>query len=262
MDARGHHRRNRQGERDQNSQGAFDRVAEPAPIPARREFRKRGEQGGRDGRPEDCLRHLHHHPAVGQRGDRAFLSESGGQVVARQHDQLDAAHGQQARPHQVHGFDQAGVTQVERGCPAEAELEQRRDLDEQVQRRAEDHAVDQAVDAEARHEKDRAEDLADVVHDGRQRGQDEMLVGLQAGHHQSADREDDRANQVEAHQFGQQGALVRAEARCDADFGVHDGLGENGDEDGKPARDEEGHVGDAREQIPGGGAVLGGQVLG
>ena len=84
-------------------------------------------------------------------------------------------------------------------------LDQRRDLDEQMHARAQDDAVDQPVNPVTRREEQRADDLADVVQGGRHGWKQEMLVGLQAGHDQSADGKDDRGDKVQAHQFSAAG---------------------------------------------------------
>jgi len=96
--------------------------------------------------------------------------------------------------------------------------------------------------------------LTDVVHGGRERGQEEMLVGLQARHHQPADREDDRADEVQAHEFSDEQALFCREAGNND--GIHDLLREDENEHSNRAGDEEGEVGNAREQVPCGFAAL------
>ncbi len=153
------------------------------------------------------------------------------------------------------------MTNIERGRPAEAVHEQARNLNQQMERRAEHDAIDQTINAEARHKKDRADDLTDVVHAGRERGQNKMLVGLQRRHHQTADRKDDRADQVEAHEFCEKFALFFAEAGRNAEVGIHDLLRKDGNDDGESARYQKTHVCHAREQVPCGGAIFGGEIF-
>ena len=84
-----------------------------------------------------------------------------------------------------------------------------------------------------RHKKNCAKDLPDVVHDGRHGGKNKMLIRLERSHHQSADRKDERADQIQTHQFSEQCALLLPKARRDAEFRIHDRLGKDGDQNGK-----------------------------
>ncbi len=141
---------------------------------------------------------------------------------------------------------------------------------------ADQHAVDQAVDAQAkggqghrsktdggyRGEDQRAEQLAQVVEQGRHGGEEEMLVGLQAGHHQPADGEDERGDQVEAHELDNEVLLLGAKAGSHADLAFDQRSGQQGNGDGKSASYQKGQVGDAREKLPGLVAALFGERFG
>ena len=153
------------------------------------------------------------------------------------------------------------MAQVEGGRPFESVSDQGGDLNKQVQRCTQDDAVDQAADAVARHKEEGAGDLPHVVHAGGNGRQQKMLVGLQAGHHQAANRKQDRTDQVQPHQVGYQLALFRTKTRRDPDLRVDDRLGKNSHQDGNAACRDKGQVGHAREQVPGGGAALCGEVF-
>jgi len=86
-----------------------------------------------------------------------------------------------------------------------------------------------------------------------------MLVGLQACHHQAADRKYDRADQIELHQFSDQHSLFRCETGDDD--GIHDLLRKDGDQDGCQPCDDECQVGNAREQVPRSFASLCSEVI-
>ena len=77
-----------------------------------------------------------------------------------------------------------------------------------------------------------------------------MLVILQARHDQAADRENDRGDQIQAHQVGYQDMLLGGKARHDADLRFHDRFCKNGHQSGHPRGGQEEQVGDAREDIP------------
>ena len=89
-----------------------------------------------------------------------------------------------------------------------------------------------------------------------------MLVGLQGRHHQTADGKNDRADQIQAHQFRQQLTLLRAEARRNAEVGIHDLLRKNGNEYRQRTRHQKADIRHTREQIPCGGAIFGGEIFG
>jgi hypothetical protein len=139
-------------------------------------------------------------------------------------------------------------------------MKQHGNLDKQVQQRADNDAVYQAINTVNRDEEDCAQYLAKVIGRRRQTGHQEVLVGLQTRHHQAADGENNRRNQVEAHQVGQQIELFGWEARRNHLRGNL--LGKNGNQYRNAAGDDKTQVGNPREQIPGGGAVFVGQVFG
>src|SRR6266540_4797257 len=124
------------------------------------------------------------------------------------------------------------MSQVERRRPFKFVFEQGRDLNQQMKGSAKNDAIDKSMNAEARHEEYRAEDLPKIIHSRCKCGQEKMLVGLQACHDEPTDRKDDRANQVQAHQFCKQLALLWAKAGCDADLSIHNLLRKNGDNNG------------------------------
>ncbi len=88
--------------------------SECAPVLAGSELGQRGEHGGGDRRPEQCLGHLHDHPAIGERSHRTDLIQPRGKIVTGDDDQLDPEHGQQTGAKQFQCFDQTRMTQVKR----------------------------------------------------------------------------------------------------------------------------------------------------
>ena len=107
-----------------------------------------------------------------------------------------------------------------------------------------------------------AEDLAQVVHEGGQGREEEVLVGLQSGHDQPADREDQGGDQVHPHQLGDEALLLQVEAGSDAQLPPDERFGDQGGDQGEDSRHDEGQVGNPGEQVPGGSASPLGQVFG
>src|SRR5215216_398360 len=112
------------------------------------------------------------------------------------------------------------MAQVQRGCPLELIFEQGRDLNQQVQGGAENYTIDETLNAKTRREIDRTDDLTNVIHGWRQSGEQEVLVGLQACHHQTTDRKDYRADEIQPHQLSKQLTLFCTKARRDPKFGI------------------------------------------
>ena len=166
-------------------------------------------------------------------------------------------------PKQAEHLAQTGVAQVDGAGPAEAVTDQPRHLDRQVQQRAQDHAIYQAVDAKTesrqrkrteletcfRRQNRHAKDLPEVIKSGRHSGQQEVLVGLQAGHHQTADRKDQDCQQVQAHQPDRQRLLFGRESG--RDHIMHQRAGKSHDQRGNGSCYQESQVQRARKQIPG-----------
>ncbi len=163
---------------------------------------------------------------------------------------MQTQHGEQARSHQTQDFIYSRVFQSQARQPAESIVEERRDLHTQVQQRAQDHTIDHTVNTETRGQHQDAENLAEIVHGGRHGRSEKMLVGLQAGHHQAAERKDQDGDQVEPHQAGGESPTrFIGKSRCNhvADQRVceeHDNQ-----RDGR--RDCEGQVQDAGKKHPG-----------
>ncbi len=83
--------------------------------------------------------------------------------------------------------------------------EQGRQLDQQEQRRADDHAPGQAIDPHPARQDQYAEDLPDLVHGSRDLRHEEDLVGVENGDHQPADAEQDRRNGLDAQEIDRRG---------------------------------------------------------
>jgi hypothetical protein len=144
------------------------------------------------------------------------------------------------------------------------------DLDGEMERRAQDHAVHQTMDAQAgcrqgqRAEAHRlagcqdegAEDLADVVSHRRQGREQEGLIRLQAGYDQAAHGEEQRGRQVEPHELHDKGLHVGGEARGDTNLAADQGIGQDGDNVCQAGRDQECQIGDATEEGPQGGTAV------
>ena len=108
----------------------------------------------------------------------------------------------------------AALSNLNDGQPAKLVADEGGNLDQQVQAGADDHAVDQSVQSQAKvrqldsaqvqalggaQDRD-AEQLAQVVEQRSHGGQQEVLIGMQACHHQAADGEDQDGDEVKAHQ--------------------------------------------------------------
>src|SRR6185503_5522763 len=137
------------------------------------------------------------------------------------------------------------MSQIQRGSPFEFVLEQSRDLNEQMQGRAQDNAIDEAINTKARHKEERAENLTDVIQGGRERRKNKMLVGLQACHHQTANRKYDRADKIQTHEFCKKLALFCTKTRCDTELCIDDLFRKNGDDDRRSPGDQKGEIGNA-----------------
>jgi hypothetical protein len=124
---------------------------------------------------------------------------------------------------------QVRIAQAEFGEPAGAVVDQARNLDEQVERRADDRAVSDACDAEWSDQEDDAEQDADVEHDRGEGGQQEMVVAVEDAHDDAADRKDERADQQNPHERDGFRLLIRREAGRD-DVADDPGSGDEGDD--------------------------------
>ncbi len=189
----GHQRGRWQSQADHDASGSGQAGGEAVVGAGGEVLGQRGQDGDADGGADDCFRYLHNQPAVSQSGHGAGW-EAGGQIVLDDEDHLEGADGQDARPHQAGHPANAGMIDPQLRRPAEAEANQPRDLDQQVQGGAKYHAVDQPVHTEAvsrqlpasqlvsnlRGQHDCPKYLAEIVNDGRGGGQEEMLIGLQS----------------------------------------------------------------------------------
>ncbi len=137
----------------------FDRGPEFNPLLLGSLFRESGQQGSGDSCANQRFWHLEDHPSVGQDAGRTDNRKLGGQVIAHDEDRLNGEHGDQSRSDQLEHLDHA-LVQFERGCPVELEFNQSWHLYPQVQHRAQDHTVDQPVNA---HPQGRQSHGADVV---------------------------------------------------------------------------------------------------
>ncbi len=116
--------------------------------------------------------------------------------------------------------------------PAKTVPQQGWDLNAEVQQRSQDDPVDHPIDPKTRRKQQDPGDLAQVVHRRSHRGCEKVLVRLQPGHHQPADRKDQDREQVQAHQLGgQRPALGIGKSGCD-DF-PDEGLCEEDDQPGR-----------------------------
>ena len=108
------------------------------------EFRQRRQDCHRDRRADDRFRHLLDGPAQVERS-YSRCSEMRRQVIACHEISLDASHREHAWPEQDQHPLHSRAPDLECRCPVELVADQPRHLDQQVQHRAQYHAVYDSV---------------------------------------------------------------------------------------------------------------------
>ena len=122
----------------------------------------------------------------------------------RQKNYLDEKNRADARQHQADDLLDMGVVKLYARRPAELEVNQSRNLHQEEQQRTEHSPIHQAMNSQTQSrerdapqgealrggENQHPNQHAHIIHAGRQRGQQKMLVSLQSGDHQSAHRKE------------------------------------------------------------------------
>ncbi len=158
--------------------------------------------------------------------------------------------------------------QRQHGRVAGVAAAQCRQLHQQMPQRPGHHAPGQPdgriqrVALPGRRADDAPNDDAHVVDRRRDRGQQEMLAGVERGHDDAADAEDDRREQHDAHQIDRE----RQQRRLQGDvLGVEKGderRGEDHHQHRDDRRDDGDEVGDGREEPPAASLVVAAEIGG
>ncbi|OQA39148.1 MAG: hypothetical protein BWY52_03155 [Chloroflexi bacterium ADurb.Bin325] len=203
--------------RRQRQDGA-QRLAQGAPQPravvprGKRGQRREGHQPERGA--DDRFGQLHGVPAPFERADAA-RAEPRGQIGRRQEAEVEDAEVEHARPHQPDDPAHAPAARGQRWPPAKAVVDERGDLDEQMEQRADDRADGKPAHAPCGRQPQRGGRDAQGVDDGRERGKQEVLEAVEHAALHRADAEDDRGDEHDAHDAGRLGLLRGVEAGRD-----------------------------------------------
>ena len=160
------------------------------------------------------LGHGHHPPGYLQRGQAAF-GHARGQHHVNPEVQLHDGHAQPSGTHQTQHLAQFGHLPAQSRAKGPArEFPQIRQLHSRVAEGPQHRAPGQAEDAPLGRESHHAENHAQPVHGGRQRGQQKAPMHVEQGHEQSAHAEDYWRDQQHPEQAHRQALLLRGKARC------------------------------------------------
>ena len=254
---------NRRAQGDQSGGGGHDEEehraerrgvlrAEPPPIARTGEARERREEDGRGGEGEDAVRQQKERVTVLEAGD-APLTEAGGEVrhddEVEGEDRLPEHPRNEERadlPHPRHAERDDGVVMHHAGEGGQ--------LREEVADRTDHDAVCQPLHAIARREDERAEDDAEVVRDGRERGPEESVLRVEDAHRRAAEAEKERLEEQNARQIVAR-CLLRG-GQAGRDDRADEWPGEEEADRGERGERVEGGIEDAARQHPRGGLFV------
>ena len=253
-----------QGEEKDEADSACERAAKINAIAERCAARKEGQDDRADCDAEHSERKLHEAEGVVQPRDGACFAVRG-EAGVHHHIHLHGARGDDGGGHVAKHVGDAGVAPVEIKTRMVADAPQRRELDGELKKTADERAIREAeerVTAKAvvhpPRERKTADDAADVEKRRRHRGPAEDVFCVQHPHHLRSERDHEDEREHHSREFRSKRRVLAGESACDK---ADELFGKNHSQHRDDAHYDESERADAIRQFPRGGLSLGGDFF-